>query len=122
MKSPIFIVPKLGAHNLIFHSVFPFTIKNWVELAWRSGSVMDCHATARCLIPGGNGVKTQLHVLRKGQQMTSLSMGRQIKTQTTDHSLKLGSVLAITFHRAIRSSLSILLLYLSFMVPVYLSC
>ena len=23
--------------------------------------------TARCLIPGGNGVKTELHVLRKGQ-------------------------------------------------------
>ena len=35
-----------------------------VELAWRSGSVMDCHATARGLIPGGNGVFTELHVLR----------------------------------------------------------
>ena len=38
-------------------------------LAWRSGSVMDCHATARGSIPSGNGVKTELHVLRKGQQM-----------------------------------------------------
>ena len=28
------------------------------ELAWRSGSVMDCHATARGSILGGNGVKT----------------------------------------------------------------
>ena len=37
------------------------------ELAWRSGSVMDCHATARGSIPGGNGVFTELHVLRKGQ-------------------------------------------------------
>ena len=35
--------------------------------AWRSGSVMDCHATARGSIPGGNGVFTELHVLRKGQ-------------------------------------------------------
>ena len=37
------------------------------ELAWRSGSVMDCHATTRISIPGRNGVKTELHVLRKGQ-------------------------------------------------------
>ena len=34
-------------------------------MAWRSGSVMDCHATVRGSIPGGNGVKTELHVLRK---------------------------------------------------------
>ena len=33
----------------------------------RSGSVMDCHATAWGSIPGGNGVFTELHVLRKGQ-------------------------------------------------------
>ena len=39
----------------------------WVELAWRSGSVMDCHATARGSIPGGNSVFTELQVLRKGQ-------------------------------------------------------
>ena len=37
------------------------------ELAWHSGSVMDCHATARGSIPGGNSVKTELHVLLKGQ-------------------------------------------------------
>ena len=39
------------------------------ELAWRSGSVMGCHATARGSIPGGNGLFTELHVLRKGQYM-----------------------------------------------------
>ena len=38
-----------------------------VELPWRSGSVMDCHATARGSIPVGNSVFTELHVLRKGQ-------------------------------------------------------
>ena len=38
-----------------------------VELAWRSGNVMDCHATARGSISGGNGVFTELHVFRKGQ-------------------------------------------------------
>ena len=37
------------------------------ELAWHSGRVMDCHLTARDSIPGGNGVKTELHVLCKGQ-------------------------------------------------------
>ena len=35
------------------------------HLAWRCDSVMDCHATAGCSIPDGNGVKTELHVLRK---------------------------------------------------------
>ena len=38
-----------------------------VELAQRSGNVMDCHATARGSIPGRNGVFIELHVLRKGQ-------------------------------------------------------
>ena len=38
-----------------------------VELALRSGSVMDCHTTARGSIPGRDGVFTELHVLRKGQ-------------------------------------------------------
>ena len=38
-----------------------------VEFAWRSGSVMDCHATPRGSNPGGNDVFTELHVLRKGQ-------------------------------------------------------
>ena len=37
-----------------------------MELAWPSGSVIDCHAT-RGSIPGWNGVKIELHVLRKGQ-------------------------------------------------------
>ena len=38
-----------------------------MKLAWRRGSVMDCHATAWGLIPGGYGVLTELYVLRKGQ-------------------------------------------------------
>ena len=38
-----------------------------VELAWRSGSVMDCHATAWGSIPGGNDIFTELHVLLKVQ-------------------------------------------------------
>ena len=37
-----------------------------MELAWHSGRVMDCHATARASIPGGNSVFTELDVLRKG--------------------------------------------------------
>ena len=32
-------------------------LARYMALAWRSGSVMDCHATARDAIPGGNGVK-----------------------------------------------------------------
>ena len=32
----------------------------------RSGSVMDCHATARGSILDGNGVFTELHVLVNG--------------------------------------------------------
>ena len=40
-----------------------------VELAWGRGSVMDCHTTVQSSIPGGNGVKTELQVLRKGQKM-----------------------------------------------------
>ena len=28
---------------------------------------LDCHATTRGSIPSGDGVKTELHVLRKGQ-------------------------------------------------------
>ena len=38
--------------------VFPTNI----VVAWRSGSVMDCHAMAQGLIPDGNGIKTELHV------------------------------------------------------------
>ena len=41
----------------------PEIVKIRMELAWRSGCVMDCHATTRGSIPGGNGVKTELHVL-----------------------------------------------------------
>ena len=37
------------------------------ELAWRSGTVRDCHATAQGSIPGGNGAFTEIHVLHKGQ-------------------------------------------------------
>ena len=33
-------------------------INTAMELAWHSGSVMDCHAKARGLIPGGYRVKT----------------------------------------------------------------
>ena len=40
-----------------------------VDLGWHSGSVMDCHATARSSISSGNGVKSELHVLRKRQSM-----------------------------------------------------
>ena len=36
-----------------------------MELAWRSGRVMDCHATARGSILGWYSVLTELHVLRK---------------------------------------------------------
>ena len=32
-----------------------------------SGSVMDCHGKTLGLIPDGNGVFTELHVLRKGR-------------------------------------------------------
>ena len=38
-----------------------------MELAWRSGNVMDCHATARGSIPGQKGVFIKLHVLCKRQ-------------------------------------------------------
>ena len=37
-----------------------------MDLAWHSGCVMGYHAMAQGSIPGGNGVKTELHVLRKG--------------------------------------------------------
>ena len=44
-----------------------FYLIKLIELAWRSSSVMDCHATDGSSIPDGNGVKTELRVLRKGQ-------------------------------------------------------
>ena len=40
---------------------------DYVELACRSNSVMDCHATAWGSIPGGNGVFTELHIIHKEQ-------------------------------------------------------
>ena len=58
-----------------------------VELAWRSGSVMDCHATARGSIPVGNGVKTELHVLRKGQSTGVPSLNVK-HNQPTNHPIK----------------------------------
>ena len=55
-------------YPLYLRSYEKFTISmSEVELVWRSGDVMDCHATARDLKPGGNSVKTDLQVLRKGQ-------------------------------------------------------
>ena len=38
-----------------------------MDLAWCSGNVMACHATARGSIPGRYAVLTKLHVLRKRQ-------------------------------------------------------
>ena len=71
------------------------------ELAWRSGRVMDRHATTQGSIPGSNGVFTELLVLRKGQEMgvpslkmTLLSMGRwdvkhkQTNKQTFSNQIK----------------------------------
>ena len=52
-------------HFLAINS--PFYIASFWGLAWRSGSVMDCHAMARGSIPVRNGVFTELHVLHKGQ-------------------------------------------------------
>ena len=42
-------------------------LEQFLQLTWRRGNVMDCHATARGSIPGQNGVFIKLHVLRKGQ-------------------------------------------------------
>ena len=55
-------------HASLVHASHYMTLHNsvCVELAWRSGSVMDCHATARSSIPGENGVFTEIRVLRKG--------------------------------------------------------
>ena len=37
------------------------------NLAWHSGSVMDCHVIARGLTTNGNSVKNQFHVFARGQ-------------------------------------------------------
>ena len=71
-----------------------------LELAWRSGSVMDCHATAQGSIPGWNCVKLSFMSFEKDSKwgcrlkMTSLSMGRKIQptnqsvtTTSTSHSI-----------------------------------
>ena len=50
------------------------------ELAWRSGSVMVCHATARCSNPGGNGVFNELHVLRKVPFLNDLAVDGTLNT------------------------------------------
>ena len=60
----------------------------YLELAWRSGSVMDCHTMARGSIPGGNGVVTELHVFHKGQEigvpyLNDLAVDGIRKTQQT---------------------------------------
>ena len=55
-------------HNQFrIYSIFMEIDITIVEPLWRSGRVMDCHATARGSIPCVNGVKTELHVLHKGQ-------------------------------------------------------
>ena len=43
--------------TLIFHALQQ---NFWLELAWRSGYVMDCHAMTSGSIPSGDGVKTKL--------------------------------------------------------------
>ena len=45
----------------------PKFLSGTVELAWCTGSVMDCHTMAKGSIPGGNGVKTKLQIFRRGQ-------------------------------------------------------
>ena len=41
---------------------------------WRSGCVVDCRATTLGSIPSGDGVKTELHDLCKGQLMGTASL------------------------------------------------
>ena len=53
--------------NLVKLNSVSHYMKCSVELVWCSGSIMDCHATARGSIPSGNGVFIELRILRKGQ-------------------------------------------------------
>ena len=53
----------IGNHRYIQNIILNFLR----YLAGLSAAVMDRHATARGSIPVGNGVFTELHVLRKGQ-------------------------------------------------------
>ena len=49
---------------------------------------MDCHATTWSSIPGGDGVKIELQVLRKGQQMGVPSLNDLVVNgtlNTTNH-------------------------------------
>ena len=62
-KKSIYL-PNYRSHtksHLIYHTLpyYPLTYKN-VDLAWRSSCVMDCHATIRGSIPGGDSVKPEL--------------------------------------------------------------
>ena len=55
-------------HKISINCCLPSIVKsNDVERPWRSGNVMNCHATVPGSIPGRDGVFTELHVLRKGQ-------------------------------------------------------
>ena len=74
--------PEISIHPISGLKLYRSRSKLSTQLAWCSGSIMDCHTTARGSISSGNGVKTELHVLRKGQYMgVPLSMG--CKTQPT---------------------------------------
>ena len=57
-----FQIPYIYAYVIMSTKVF---IEYAVELVWRSGCVIYCHAAAWDSIPDENGVKTQLHVLCK---------------------------------------------------------
>ena len=66
--------PKVGTVSnmlplFISHDTWIYPGLLVVDLGWGSGTVMDCHTTAWSSIPGGNDVKTELHVLRNGQWM-----------------------------------------------------
>ena len=50
-----------------FKYVFIVLVSFISKCPWRSGNVMNCHATAPGSIPCRDGVFTELHVLRKGQ-------------------------------------------------------
>ena len=50
----------------IFDLQYPLSYFNLIAVMWSSGCLMDCHATNRGSIPGGD-CKIALHVLRMGQ-------------------------------------------------------
>ena len=51
------VISMIDHLNFIWMGSYPLT--------WRSGCIMDCHAKTCGSIPGGNGVKTELRVLRR---------------------------------------------------------